>query len=214
MPIKLAPLSMSHPIASRSYLLIFPATCCTTPILRSMAERPSRDPTVANLTADEDTGSDSGIESIAMMTSSPTHDVALMAKGEIPELLDFLKKTSITYNERKAYHEHGWLTGNIISSILEVDVPTIKGSTIVYFEPHLVAGLGLLPSKFLVTILGYLNCELFHCVIIQSHLWQNRALSVSPPPQRIYFSFLQELLEGIPREVGPGRHAQTSTMGK
>jgi hypothetical protein len=84
-----------------------------------MVEGPSRDPTVANLTADEDTGSDSGTESIAMMTSSPTHDVALMAKGEIPELLDFLKKTSITYDEHKAYHEHGWLTGNIIFPFLK-----------------------------------------------------------------------------------------------
>jgi hypothetical protein len=85
-----------------------------------------------------------------------------MATGEIPELSDFFKKTSITDDECQAYHERGWLTGNIIFSIPEVDVPTIEGSTIVCFEPHLVIGLGLPLSKFLVTIMGYLNCELFY----------------------------------------------------
>jgi hypothetical protein len=51
-------------------------------------------------------------------------------------------------------------------------------------------------------------------MIFQSHLWRNRALSTSPPPRRIYSGFLQELLKRIPREVDPGRHAQTSTVGK
>jgi hypothetical protein len=127
-----------------------------------MAEGPSRDPTVINPPADEDTRSDSGAESITVMTSSPTRDATLMAKGEIPELSDFFKKISITDNECQAYNERGWLTSNIISSVPEVDVPTIEVSTIVYFESHLVAGLGLPPNKFLVTIMGYLNCELFH----------------------------------------------------
>jgi hypothetical protein len=127
-----------------------------------MAEGPSHDPIVTNRPADEDTGSDSRAESITTMTSSPTRGATLMAKGEIPELSDFFKKTSVTDDERQAYHERGWLTGNIISSVLEVDVPTIEGSTVVCFESHLVAGLGLPSSKFLVTIMGYLNYELFH----------------------------------------------------
>jgi hypothetical protein len=37
---------------------------------------------------------------------------------------------------------------------------------------------------------------------------------VSPSPRQIYSDFLQELLERIPREVGPGRHSQTSAVGK
>jgi hypothetical protein len=127
-----------------------------------MAEGPSCDPIVDNPQTDEDIGSDSGAESIAATTSSPTSGASLMAKGEILELSDFFKKTSVTDDERQAYHEHGWLTCNIISSIPEVDVPSVDGSTIVCFESHLVAGLGLLPSKFLVTIMGYLNYELFH----------------------------------------------------
>jgi hypothetical protein len=85
-----------------------------------------------------------------------------MAKGEISELSDFFKKTYVTDGERQAYYERGWLTGNVISSVPEVDVPTVEGSTVIFFESHLVARLGLPPSKFLLTIMGYLDCELFH----------------------------------------------------
>jgi hypothetical protein len=96
------------------------------------------------------------------MASSPTYGATLMAKGEIPELSDFFKKTSVTDDEHQAYHERGWLTANVICSIPKVDIPTVEGSTIVCFESHLVAGLRLSPSKFLETIMGYLNSELFH----------------------------------------------------
>jgi hypothetical protein len=133
-----------------------------TPILLSMAKGPSRDPTVTNPPVDEDTGSDFGVESIAATSSSPTRGATLMAKGEIPELSDFFKKTYVTDDERQDYQKRGWLTGNIISSIFEVDVPTVEGSIVVCFESHLVARLGLPPSKFLVTITGYLNCVSFH----------------------------------------------------
>jgi hypothetical protein len=127
-----------------------------------MAEGLARDPTPINLSVNDDTGSDSGAESITIMTSSPTRGAALMAKGEIPELSNFFKKTSVTDEERQAYHNRGWLPGNVISTIPKVDIPTVEGSTIVCFEPHLVVGLELPPSKFLVTIMGYMNCELFH----------------------------------------------------
>jgi hypothetical protein len=127
-----------------------------------MTKEPFRDPIVNNPPADEDTRNDSGVESIGATTSSPTRGAALMAKGEIPELLDFIKKTSVTDGERQAYHECGYLTGNLISSIPEVDIPTVEVSTAICIESHLIAGLGLPPSKFLVTIMGYLNYELFH----------------------------------------------------
>jgi hypothetical protein len=102
------------------------------------------------------------VESVTATTSSLTCGTTLMDKGEILELSDFFKKTSVTDGERQAYHERGWLTGNVISSVNEVDIPTIEGSTAICFESHLIAGLGLSPSKFLVTIMGYLNCRLFH----------------------------------------------------
>jgi hypothetical protein len=70
-PIKLVSLSMSHPIASRSCILIFLATCCTIPIRLSMVEGPSCDRTIANSLADEETRSDSRMESITAAASSP-----------------------------------------------------------------------------------------------------------------------------------------------
>jgi hypothetical protein len=127
-----------------------------------MAEGPSHDPIVTNPPVDDNTRNDSGKESIAVTASSPTCGAALTTKGKILELSDFFKKTSITDGERQAYHERGWLTCNVISSVPDVDVPTIEGSTVICFESHLVAGLGLPPSKFLVTIMGYLNYTLFH----------------------------------------------------
>jgi hypothetical protein len=168
-PIRSMPLSTSRPIASRSCLLIFPTTfnlfqllIAALPIMCFMAEEPFHDPIINNPSTEEDTRNDFGVESVSATTSSLTHGAALMAKGEIPELLDFFKKISVTNGERRAYHEHGCLTGNIISSIPEADVPNIEGSTAICIESHLIAGLGLPRSKFLVTIMGYLNYELFH----------------------------------------------------
>jgi hypothetical protein len=85
-----------------------------------------------------------------------------MVEGEIPELADFFKKTSVTEDDRRAYHDRGWLTGNLVSFIPEVDVPTVEDSTILCFESQLAAGLGLPPSKFLSSIMNYLGCLLVH----------------------------------------------------
>jgi hypothetical protein len=85
-----------------------------------------------------------------------------MAKGQIPELTDFFKRTTVTEEELQAFHNRGWLIGNVISTIPEVDVPTVHGSTVLYFESHLLAGLGLSPSKILVAIMNYLGCSLVH----------------------------------------------------
>jgi hypothetical protein len=52
-------------------------------------------------------------------------------------------KSNISKANHQAYHDFGWLTGNLISSIHVVDVPTTHGSTVVCFESRLVAGLGL-----------------------------------------------------------------------
>jgi hypothetical protein len=46
--------------------------------------------------------------------------------------------------------------------IPEVDVPAVHDSTIVYFESYLIAGLGHPPSKFLSSIMNFLECELVH----------------------------------------------------
>jgi hypothetical protein len=85
-----------------------------------------------------------------------------MAEGEISELTYFFKKTTVTEDNHRAYHDRGWLTGNLVSFTPEVDVPTVEGSTILCFESQLVAVLGLPPSKFLSSIMNYLECSLVH----------------------------------------------------
>jgi hypothetical protein len=49
-----------------------------------------------------------------------------MVEGEISELTDFFKKTSVIEDDCRAYHDRGWMTGNLVSFILEVDVPTAR----------------------------------------------------------------------------------------
>jgi hypothetical protein len=97
-----------------------------------------------------------------MAASSPTHGATRMAAGEIPKLTDFFKKMTMTEDDHRAYHDRGWLTGNLISFIPEVDVPIVEGSTIICFESQLAAGVGLPPSKFLSSIMNYLGCSLVH----------------------------------------------------
>jgi hypothetical protein len=65
-------------------------------------------------------------------------------------------------DNHRACHSTDWLIGGLESSVPEVDVPTVDGSTVVCFESHLVAGLSLPPSKFLVDIMNFLGCELVH----------------------------------------------------
>jgi hypothetical protein len=84
-----------------------------------------------------------------------------MAAGQIPELTDF-KYTTMTEDDRRAYHDRGWLTSNLASFIPEVDVPVVEGSTITCFESQLATGMGLPPNKFLSSIMNYLGCSLVH----------------------------------------------------
>jgi hypothetical protein len=85
-----------------------------------------------------------------------------MANNDTPMLSNYWKKSMITKADRSAYHTAGWLGDALEYFVLEVDVPTIDNYTVVYFESHLVAGLGLPPSKFLIYILNFLKCELVH----------------------------------------------------
>jgi hypothetical protein len=53
-----------------------------------------------------------------------------MAEGENPELTNFFKKMTVTEDDRRTYHDCGWLTGNFFSFIPVVDVPTVEGSSL------------------------------------------------------------------------------------
>jgi hypothetical protein len=110
-----------------------------------------------------DSGHDSGMESTMMAaSSSPTRGAIKMAEGEIPELTNFFKKMTVAKDGRQAYHDRGWLTGNLVSFIPEIDVPTIEDSTILCFKSQLVVGLGRPPKIFLSSIMNYLECSLVH----------------------------------------------------
>jgi hypothetical protein len=131
----------------------------------SMADTTTHDPAtlITSSANTDDSGHDSGMESTAVAaSSSPTQGATKMVEGELLELIDFFKKTTATEDDRQAYHDRGWLTGNLVSFIPEVDVPTIEGSTILCFESQLAAGLELPPSKFLSSIMNYLECPLVH----------------------------------------------------
>jgi hypothetical protein len=106
--------------------------------------------------------SNSGAESYAPATSSATHVVIKMAGSKVTKMSDYWKKSIITEADHQVYHDFGWLTDNQMSTIPEVDFPTTHGSTVVCFESHMIAGLGLPPSKFLVAIMNFLGCEPVH----------------------------------------------------
>jgi hypothetical protein len=126
-----------------------------------------------------------------------------MAAGEIPKLTDFFKKTTVTEDVRRAYHDRRWLTSNLVSFISEVDVPTVEGSSIICFESQLAAGVELPPSKFLSSIMNYLGCSLVH-------LNSNAVLALSS------FVMLCECWLGIPSDTSffwyyysPARYTKT-----
>jgi hypothetical protein len=128
-----------------------------------MAVKTAHDLPIANALIGDDTQSHSGAESIAPTTSSsPTLAATKMVDRKVTEMSDFFKKTTVTKEECLAYHNFGWLTGNLISTIPEVDVPIVYDSTTICFKSYLIAGLGLLPSKFLSSIMEFIDCELVH----------------------------------------------------
>jgi hypothetical protein len=170
-----------------------------------MADTTAHAPTapVAPSASADDSGHDFGAESAAMAASSPTRGATRMAEGEIPELTEFFKKMTVTADDRRAYHDRGWLTGNLVSFIPEVDVPIVEGSTIIRFESQLAARVGLPPSKFLSSIMNYLGCSLVH-------LNSNAVLALSS------FIMLCECWLGIPPDISlfwyyysPARYTKT-----
>jgi hypothetical protein len=189
-------MSASTPIAFYSFTFQLFTTCCTTPVSHSMAAEKAHDLPIADKPTGDDTQSDSGAESATPVTSSsPTLATTKMTDRKVPEMCDFFKKTTVTKEECLAYHMFGWLTGNMISIIPEVDVPTLHDSTTICIESYLVAGLGLPPSKFLSFIMNFLGCELVHfnpnataalsCFAMQCECW----LRITPDTNLIWYFY-------------------------
>jgi hypothetical protein len=123
----------------------------------TIAEKTAHDLPTVDKPAADDAKSDSGVESAAPTTSySPTLDAIKMADKKVSEMTDFFKKTTVIEQERQAYHNFGWLSGNLMSTIPEVDIPTVHDSTVFWFKSHLIAGLGLpSPQQILVCYHGH-----------------------------------------------------------
>jgi hypothetical protein len=99
-----------------------------------------------------------------VLAASSSSNVAAMkiVKKTTPEMVDYWKKTMITEVDRQAYHSFGCLNGGLESTVPTVEYPIVDGTIVVCFESHLVAGLGLSPSKFLVAVMSHLGYELVH----------------------------------------------------
>jgi hypothetical protein len=97
-----------------------------------------------------------------MASSSPNASAAKIVDDTVPSMSEYWNKSMISEADRKDYHSFGWLIGNLESTVPTVECPTVDGTTVVCFESHLIAGLGLPPSKFLVAVMGFLRCELVH----------------------------------------------------
>jgi hypothetical protein len=152
-------MSASNPIASHSFAFqLFTASTS-----HSMAVKTAHYLPITDAPTGDDTQSDSRAESIALATSSsPTLVATKMADRKVPKMSDFFKKTIVTEEECLPYHNFGWLTGNLIFMIPEVDGPTVHDSTTICFESYLTTGLGLPPNKFLSSIMNFLVYELVH----------------------------------------------------
>jgi hypothetical protein len=88
--------------------------------------------------------------------------IAKMGNKTTPSKSDCWKKLMITEADCFVYHVTGWLGGGLKFHVPKVDKPTVDGSTMVCFKSHLIAGLGLPPTKFLVAIMNFLGSELVH----------------------------------------------------
>jgi hypothetical protein len=68
----------------------------------------------------------------------------------------------VTKADHSAYHVAGWLLSGLESFIPDLEFPIVDNTVVVCFESHLAVGLGLPPSKFLISVLNFLRCELVH----------------------------------------------------
>jgi hypothetical protein len=119
------------------------------------------------LTTDDDVATDvratfHAESDITARSSTSNAATQKIVKKDIPSLQDYWNKSTVTEADHAAYHTAGWLSGGVVSSISELDFPMVDNSTIVCFESHLIDRLGLPPSKFLVSVLNFLRCELVH----------------------------------------------------
>jgi hypothetical protein len=139
-------------LLSPSNLLLLPFTaCCAVVTSHSMAGEADQILRVANELIVNNSKSDSETESdVPAASSSSNVPARKMSDKTTPEIVDYWKKMMVTEADHQAYHSFGWLNGELESSVPTMEYPKVDGTIVVYFEPHLVAGLGLPPASFLL----------------------------------------------------------------
>jgi hypothetical protein len=146
----------------KSFILSFIAYC-TAPTPSAMTSKTNQTLHVFGEDVAAKAKATSGVESdVPVASSSSNVTIEKMANKDTPMMSDYWKKFTVTEVDRSAYHTTSWLGGVLESFVPEVDVPAVDNSIVVCFESHFVAGLGLPPSKFLVSIMNFLRCELVH----------------------------------------------------
>jgi hypothetical protein len=143
---------------------------------------------IADVVVVADTKSAIGVECETPSTSSSTMADQAMARKEIPPLYEYWKVPTVDDKDIAAYHDVGWLSGVLVCNPSTMDSPTIDRTNIVCFELHLMCGHELPPSKFLISIMNYLGCELVH-------LYPNAIVTLS------CFSKLGECWLDIPSDI-------------
>jgi hypothetical protein len=97
-----------------------------------------------------------------ILVSSSTKADQAMAENKIMNLYEYWKALTMDEKDITNFHTVGWLLGSLLYTPTTLEFPTINHTRIVYFESHLMCGLSLPPSKFLVVILNYMGYELIH----------------------------------------------------
>jgi hypothetical protein len=94
--------------------------------------------------------------------SSLTTTNQVLVDEKVPNLYEYWKSLMVTEGDISKFHATGWITSDLVCLTTTLDFPMIDRTNIVYFESHMICGLGHPPSKFFVAILNYLGCELIH----------------------------------------------------
>jgi hypothetical protein len=102
----------------------------------------------ANEPVVDENKSASRAESDTLTSSSSNTTIQKMANKTPPprSISDYWKKSTITKDDHFAYHATSWLSGELESIVPTMEYPMVDGTTVVCFESHLIAGLGLPPS--------------------------------------------------------------------
>jgi hypothetical protein len=121
---------------------------------------------ISPITGDVAASSSKAMPSMESSTTSASSScnaaTQMTAKKKLPMSFEYWKMPTVIEANLAAYHATDWLPSGVLSSTIDLEFPTIDKTIVVCFESHLMAGLDLPKSKFIISILNFLMCELVH----------------------------------------------------